>query len=68
MKRARARVSKSGRLSIPGEFRKAIGLDRGGDIVVELTGREICIRTVEEVVAQARAPGSKAMSEPLRCR
>ena len=55
MKRARARVSSSGRLSIPAEFRKAIGLDRGGDVVVELTGREIRIRTVEEVVAQAQA-------------
>jgi AbrB family looped-hinge helix DNA binding protein len=55
MKRARARVSKSGRLSIPAEFRKEIGLGRGGDVVVELTGREIRIRTVEEVVAQARA-------------
>jgi bifunctional DNA-binding transcriptional regulator/antitoxin component of YhaV-PrlF toxin-antitoxin module len=49
------RVSGSGRLSIPAEFRKAVGLERGGDVVVELDGREIRIRTVGEVIAQARA-------------
>ena len=48
------RVSKSGRLSIPAQFRRAIGLERGGDVVVELDGREIRIRTVAEVVAQAQ--------------
>ena len=50
----RARVSGSGRLSISAAFRKALGLDRGGNVVVELVGREIRIRTVEEVVAQAQ--------------
>lgn len=49
------RVSESGRLSLPAEFRKAVGLDRGGDVVVELDGREIRIRTVDEVVAGAQA-------------
>lgn len=43
------------RLSIPAAFRKAIGLDRGGNVVVELIGREIRIRTLDEVVAQAQA-------------
>jgi AbrB family looped-hinge helix DNA binding protein len=51
----RAKVSDSGRLSIPAEFRKAVGLENGGDVVVELDGREIRIRTVDEVVAQAQA-------------
>jgi AbrB family looped-hinge helix DNA binding protein len=49
------RVSRSGRFSIPAQFRRAIGLEGGGDVVVELNGREIRIRTVEEVVAQAQA-------------
>ena len=48
------RVSKSGRLSIPAQFRRAIGLGRGGDVIVELNGREIRIRTVAEVVTQAQ--------------
>ncbi len=49
------RVSKSGRISLPAEFRKVVGLDHGGDVVVELDGREIRIRTVEEVVSRAQA-------------
>jgi AbrB family looped-hinge helix DNA binding protein len=55
MNAIRGRVSESGRLSLPAEFRKAVGLDRGGDVMVELRGREIRIRTVDEVVAGAQA-------------
>ena len=55
MSAVRGRVSESGRLSIPAEFRKAVGLERGGDVVVELDGREIRIRPVDEVIAQAQA-------------
>ena len=50
-----ARVSQSGRLSIPAKFRKAAGLERGGEVVVELDGREIRIMTVDEVVGRAQA-------------
>jgi AbrB family looped-hinge helix DNA binding protein len=49
------RVSESGRISIPAEFRKAVGLEHGGNVVIELVGREIRIRTIDEVVAQAQA-------------
>ena len=49
------RVSESGRLSIPAEFRKALGLGRGGAVVVELDGREIRIRTVDEAIGRAQA-------------
>ena len=51
----RAHVSSSGRLSLPAEFRKAIGLERGGDVVVELDNREIRIRTLDDVVDEAQA-------------
>jgi AbrB family looped-hinge helix DNA binding protein len=51
----RARVSESGRISLPAEFRKAVGLERGGDVMVELEGREIRIWTLDEVVAHAQA-------------
>jgi AbrB family looped-hinge helix DNA binding protein len=50
-----AKVSQTGRLSIPAKFRKAVGLERGGEVVVELDGRGIRIRTVDEVVGQAQA-------------
>jgi AbrB family looped-hinge helix DNA binding protein len=55
MNAVHGRVSESGRLSIPAEFRKAVGLEHGGNVVIELVGREIRIRTVDEVVAQAQA-------------
>jgi bifunctional DNA-binding transcriptional regulator/antitoxin component of YhaV-PrlF toxin-antitoxin module len=55
MRFAHAKVSKSGRFSIPEEFLNAIGLERGGDVVVELDGRELRIRTVDEVVERAQA-------------
>ena len=55
MNSVRAKVSKSGRLSIPAAFRKAAGIEAGGDVVVELEGREIKLRPVDEVVKQAQA-------------
>jgi bifunctional DNA-binding transcriptional regulator/antitoxin component of YhaV-PrlF toxin-antitoxin module len=55
MNAIRGRVSESGRLGLPAELRKAVGLDRGGDVVIELDGADIRIRTVREVVARAQA-------------
>jgi AbrB family looped-hinge helix DNA binding protein len=48
------KVSEAGRLSLPAEFRRAVGLERGGDVVVELAGREIRVRPLDEVVARAQ--------------
>jgi bifunctional DNA-binding transcriptional regulator/antitoxin component of YhaV-PrlF toxin-antitoxin module len=50
-----ARVSESGRLSLPAKLRKAVGLERVGEVVIELDGREIRIRTIDEVVGRAQA-------------
>lgn len=55
MNAIRGRVSESGRVSLPAELRKAIGLDRGGDVVFELEGGHIRISTVQEVVSRAQA-------------
>jgi len=55
MKVEHCHVSKSGRISLPAAFRKAIGLENGGDVVVELKDRELRIRTVDEVIARAQA-------------
>lgn len=56
------RVSESGRLSIPAEIRKAVGLDRGGDVVVQLEGKEIRIRTVDEVVRDVQAKAKRLLA------
>ncbi len=54
MKSVHAKISGTGRLSLPAEFRRAVGLERGGDVIVELAGREIRVRPLDEVVAQAQ--------------
>jgi len=54
MPRILAKVSESGRLSIPADIRRAVGLERGGDVVVTLEDKEIRIRTIDEVVARAQ--------------
>lgn len=50
-----ARVSPSGRLSIPAHLRKAVGLERGGEVAIELDGKDIRIRTVDEIADRAQA-------------
>ena len=47
----KAKVSESGHLSIPTELLRSVGLERGGDVVIELDGRDIRIRTLAEAVA-----------------
>ena len=51
----KAQVSPSGRLSLPSDFRKSVGLEKGGTVIVELDGNDIRIRTVQEAVARAQA-------------
>ena len=48
------RVTSSGRISLPAEFRRAVGLHDGGDVVVELAGDEIRIRSIGAVTARAQ--------------
>lgn len=55
MTAVQGRVSRSGRLSIPAAFRKAAGLEHGGNVVIELHDREIRIRTIDEVIARSQA-------------
>ncbi len=57
------RVSPSGRISLPAEFRKAVGLYAGGDVVVELAGDEIRIRSVDAVIARAQAIARRLLGD-----
>lgn len=52
MSPVQAHVSKAGRIGLPAAFRKALGLEAGGDVVVELCDREIRIRTLEDAIAE----------------
>ncbi len=55
MKSQFSHVSRSGRISLPAAFRAALGLEQGGDVVIELDDGEIRIRTLAETIARAQA-------------
>lgn len=59
----RGRVTESGRLSLPAELRRTVGLENGGDVVIELDGQTIRVRTVDEVVADAQALMRKLLGD-----
>ncbi len=63
MNAIRGRVTESGRVSLPAELRKAVGLNHGGDVVFQLYGREIRIRTVDEVIDRAQALSRKLLGD-----
>lgn len=51
----KAKVMPDGRVSLPAAVRKRHGLAHGGEVLVEDTGDAIMLRTVGQVVAQAKA-------------
>jgi len=51
----RGHVSKTGRLSLPAELRRAVGLERGGPVRIEVIDGAIRIRTMKEVRERIRA-------------
>ena len=48
-------VSHTGRLSLPAEVRRAVGLERGGPVRIEVIDGAIRIRTMKEVKDRIRA-------------
>ncbi|MGJ3263575.1 MAG: AbrB/MazE/SpoVT family DNA-binding domain-containing protein [Salinarimonas sp.] len=55
MMTTRATVTASGRLSLPAELRRRHGLANGGEVVIQETEDAIVLRTVDQVLAEARA-------------
>lgn len=51
----RATVTASGRVRLPAEIRRRHGLEKGGDILIQETDDAIVLRTVDQVLAEARA-------------
>lgn len=51
----RGHVSETGRLSLPAELRRAVGLERGGPVRIEIVDGSIRIRTMKEVKDRIRA-------------
>jgi AbrB family looped-hinge helix DNA binding protein len=55
MNKIRVRVSSSGRVGIPADVRRAMGLEEGGVVTMEMDGNDLRIRTLREGVARAQA-------------
>jgi AbrB family looped-hinge helix DNA binding protein len=62
---ARIKVSPTGRLSLPADLRREVGLERGGTVVVELKGGAIELRTLGGVLAEARERARKLAGKKL---
>ena len=52
-------ITPSGRLSLPADIRKRLGLAGGGSLIVEETPDGVILRTVAQSVAHARALARK---------
>lgn len=55
MRSFKVNVSPSGRVSLPAEFRRTLGLEKGGTVVMALDDGDIRIRTVKESIRRAQA-------------
>jgi len=51
----RGHVSETGRLSLPVELRRAVGLEKGGPVRIDLVDGAIRIRTMREIRDRIRA-------------
>lgn len=54
MARQHGKIVSGGRLQIPAEFRRAMGLEDGEAVVMELKEGELTVRPYREVLAQVR--------------
>jgi looped-hinge helix DNA binding domain, AbrB family len=52
-------ITSNGRMSLPADLRKRLGLSGGGTLLVEETPDGVILRTVEQSIARARALARK---------
>ena len=55
MKRMMAKIAGGGRVVIPAEYRKALGLQAGDSVMIQLEDGEIRIRSIDEGIRRAQA-------------
>jgi AbrB family looped-hinge helix DNA binding protein len=59
----RAKVLDGGRLIVPAEFRRAMGIDSGDTVIIELDGTELRVRSHRAALDRARARLRKYIPE-----
>lgn len=52
-------VTPNGKMSLPADLRKRLGLSNGGALLVEETAEGVVLRTIAQSVAEARALAHK---------
>jgi bifunctional DNA-binding transcriptional regulator/antitoxin component of YhaV-PrlF toxin-antitoxin module len=62
MNRVTAMVSESGRLSLPADMRRALGLEKGGKVVITLENNELRIMTPREGLRRAQEISRKLLA------
>jgi AbrB family looped-hinge helix DNA binding protein len=71
MQTARVKMNENGRVVIPVEFRKELGMKPGDQLVLELKGRELRLMTFRERIARVQAlvaehiPAGRSLSKEL---
>ena len=59
----RTRVSENGRVVIPASFRKALGIEIGDEVVLELKQDELRITTQQQRIQRARERARKYLAK-----
>jgi AbrB family looped-hinge helix DNA binding protein len=59
----RLHVASNGRIVLPAEVRKRLGLSEGGDLLMEETADGLVLRTVAHSVARARAIARRYLAD-----
>lgn len=52
-------ITSTGRMSLPADIRKRLGLESGGSVLVEETDDGVVLRTLSQAVARAQAIARK---------
>ena len=52
-------ITSNGRMSLPADIRKRLGLESGGSVLIEETDDGVVLRTVSQAVARAQAIARK---------
>lgn len=53
------KIDADGRLSIPAQYRRALGVEAGGSVVVSLVGNEVRIRSAADAMAELQVEAAR---------
>ncbi|WP_294320600.1 AbrB/MazE/SpoVT family DNA-binding domain-containing protein [uncultured Sphingomonas sp.] len=57
-------ITPNGRMSLPADIRKRLGLEGGGAVLLEETADGVVLRTVDQAVAKAQAIAKRYATHP----